>query len=242
MGEADVAFGPSRLCRCSGCTGGLRAGLPPSALLAARDRTPRGHPQVRPRGPSPSPDDPAVSRVAGAGLQVTLTPDPAAREREALRKATFIVATNALDPEQLCDQDLIAAYKAQSAVERGFAFLQDPLFLASSVFVKQPHRIMALAFIMVVCLLVYRLAEVRVRARLAATHETVPDQLRRPTARPTMRWLFQCFEGIDLHHMTLPEGPRTTQVLRLNAVHRLVLRLLGPAYVDRYLLSAESAK
>ena len=62
------------------------------------------------------------------------------------------------------------------------------------------------------------------------------------TARPTMRWLFQCFEGIDLHHMTLPEGLRTTQVLRLNAVHRLVLRLLGPAYEDRYLLSSETAK
>ena len=127
-------------------------------------------------------------------------------------------------------------------IKRGFAFLKDPLFLASSVFVKKPHRIMALAFIIVVCLLVYRLAEVRVRERLAATHETVPDQLRRPTARPTMRWLFQCFEGIDLHHMTLPQGPRSTQVLRLNAVHRLVVRLLGPAYEDRYLLSAESAK
>jgi hypothetical protein len=30
--------------------------------------------------------------------------------------------------------------------------------------------------------------------------------------------------------------------LRLNAVHRLVLRLLGPAYEVRYLLSSESAK
>ena len=57
---------------------------------------------------------------------------------------------------------------------------------------------------MVLCLLVYRLAEVRVRQRLAATQQTVPDQLRRPTTRPTMRWLFQCFEGIDLHHLTWP--------------------------------------
>ncbi len=175
-------------------------------------------------------------------VQVTLTPDPAAREREALRKATFIVATTVLDEATLPDREVSATSKAQSAVARGFAFLKDPLFLASSVFVKKPHRIMALAFIMVVCLLVYRLAEVRVRERLAATHETVPDQLRRPTARPTMRWLFHCFEGIDLHHMTLPQGPPLTQVLRLNAVHRLVLRLLGPAYEDRYLLSSESAK
>jgi transposase len=175
-------------------------------------------------------------------VQVTLTRDPAALEREALRRAAFIVATNVLDEATLPDREVIATYKAQSAVERGFAFLKDPLFLASSVFVKKPHRIMALAFIMVLCLLVYRLAEVRVRERLAATKATVPDQLRRPTTRPTMRWLFQCFEGIDLHHLTWPDGARHTQVLRLNAVHRLVLRLLGPAYEVRYLLSSESAK
>jgi transposase len=34
-------------------------------------------------------------------------------------------------------------------VERGFRFLKDPLFLASSVFVKKPERIMALSLIMV---------------------------------------------------------------------------------------------
>jgi transposase len=69
---------------------------------------------------------------------------------------------------------------------------------------------MVLAFLMVLCLLVYRLAELRVREHLAAAHETVPDQLRQLTTRPTMRWLFQCFEGIDLHHMTLPDGAQTT--------------------------------
>jgi hypothetical protein len=130
----------------------------------------------------------------------------------------------------------------EQTIERGFAFLKDPLFLASSVFVKKPTRIMALAFIMVLCLLVYRLAEVRVRQRLATTQATVPNQLRQPTARPTMRWLFQCFEGIDLHHLTLPDGIRITQTLRLGALHRQVLRLLGAAYENRYLVSVESAK
>jgi peptidoglycan/LPS O-acetylase OafA/YrhL len=60
-------------------------------------------------------------------------------------------------------------------VERGFTFLKDPLFLASSVFVKRPERIMALAFVMTLCLLVYKLVEVRVRQRLAETGQTVPD-------------------------------------------------------------------
>jgi hypothetical protein len=97
--------------------------------------------------------------------------------------------------------------------------LADPLFLASSVFVKKSQRIMAPVFIMVLCLLVYWLAEVH--ARLAVAQQSVTDQLRRPTTRLTMRWLFQCFEGIGLHHLTVPyHGPRTTQVLRLSAPHR----------------------
>jgi transposase len=40
-------------------------------------------------------------------------------------------------------------------VERGFSFLKDPLFLASSVFVKKPERIVALSLVMALCLLVY---------------------------------------------------------------------------------------
>jgi len=40
---------------------------------------------------------------------------------------------------------------------------------------------------MVLCLLIYRLAEYRLRARLAETEQTIPDQVHKPTARPTMR-------------------------------------------------------
>jgi transposase len=167
-------------------------------------------------------------------VRAQLQRDPAALEREVRRKAAFLIASNVLEVAALPDLELIQTYKAQSAVERGFAFLKDPLFLASSIFVKKPQRIMALAFVMVLCLLIYRLAEVRVRQQLAACDETVPDQLKRPTSRPTMRWLFQCFEGIDLHHMRSPDGTWTTQVLRLSTLHRQVLHLLGPAYENCY--------
>ncbi len=72
-------------------------------------------------------------------------------EQEAFRKACWIVGTNVLEPTVLSDQQLIATYKGQGSPERGFRFLKDPLFLASSVFVKKPERIMALSFIMVLC-------------------------------------------------------------------------------------------
>src|SRR6266568_3479529 len=59
---------------------------------------------------------------------------------EVLRKACWIVGTNVLEPAGLSDQNLIGTYKDQGGVERGFRFLKDPLFLASSVFVKKPER------------------------------------------------------------------------------------------------------
>jgi transposase len=91
--------------------------------------------------------------------------------------------------------------------------LKDPLFLASSVFVKNPERIVALSLVMVLCLLVYRLAEHRLREQLAATGQTVPNQVSKPTDRPTLRWIFQCFqcfqcfEGISLLTFPQPGGP-----------------------------------
>jgi transposase len=175
-------------------------------------------------------------------IQATLTRDPAALEREALRRAAYLVGTNLLDVQAWPDATVIDLYREQRVVERGFAFLKDPLFLASSVFVKRPERIMALAFVMTLCLLVYKLAEVRVRQRLAQTQQTVPDQARKLTARPTLRWLFQYFEGIDLLHIAQPDGSRVTEVLRLDKVHRLVLHLLGPAYENCYLVFQETAE
>jgi transposase len=147
-------------------------------------------------------------------IQAMVTVKQPQVEQEVRRKACFIVATNVLDESILSDQELVTTYKDQGSVERGFRFLKDPLFLASSVFVKKPERIVALGLIMVLCLLVYRLAEHRLRTRLAETEQTVPDQLNRPTARPTMRWIFQCFEGIELLHVYSAAGPQSL-VLRL---------------------------
>jgi transposase len=73
-------------------------------------------------------------------------------EEEAARKACWIIGTNVLEMAVLSDQQLVTMYKEQGGVERGFRFLKDPLFLASSVFVKKPERLIALSLIMVLCL------------------------------------------------------------------------------------------
>jgi hypothetical protein len=99
-------------------------------------------------------------------------------------------------------------------------------------FPRKPERIVALSLVMVLCLLVYRLAEHRLREQLAATGQTIPSQVNKPTNRPTMRWVFQCFEGIDLLHSR--PGQAVTLVLRVQPIHQQVLALLGPAYEEFY--------
>ena len=166
-------------------------------------------------------------------VQPTLTVLPEQSAREATRRACFIVGTNLLDAAVLSDEAVISTYREQGSVERGFRFLKDPLFLASSVFLKKPARIMALGFIMVLCLLVYRLAEHRLRTQLAAQHQTIPDQVGKPTARPTLRWVFQLFEGIDV--LTVRSAaPAVQQVLGRSPLHDRILALLGPAVVATY--------
>ncbi len=188
------------------------------------------HPQYVGKG-RPRKDTSPVSHQWQIVATVSINQEQVAQE--AFRNACWIVGTNVLEPTVLSDQQLIATYKGQGGAERGFRFLKDPLFLASSVFVKKPERIMALSFIMVLCLLVYRLAEVRLRARLAETQQTIPDQVHKPTARPTMRWVFQCFEGIELLHVQT-DAASLTIVLRLQPLHRLILALLGSLYEQIY--------
>jgi transposase len=166
-------------------------------------------------------------------VQAQVTLDQAQLEREVQRQARLLVATNVLAPLEVPDEQVIGTYKAQSGVERGFAFLKEPLFLAASVFLQKPERIMALSLVMVFCLLVCRLAEWRLRQQLAATDQTVPHQLKPPTARPTMRWMVECFEGISL--LTLPRpGGSQTLVHGLEPLHERVLSLLGPAVSTMY--------
>ncbi|VAW80995.1 Uncharacterized DUF4277-domain-containing protein, perhaps a transposase, partial [hydrothermal vent metagenome] len=118
-------------------------------------------------------------------------------------KGKFIIATNQLDEAELSNADLLDSYKGQQSVERGFRFLKDPLFMTSSVFLKKQERIVALSMIMCLCLLVYSLAQRLLRFRLHELNTTLPDQRGQPSSRPTMRWIFQIFEGVHvLLHQT----------------------------------------
>lgn len=169
--------------------------------------------------------------------------DPAADVKQKCRAGRFILATNVLrspeidtdtpapDSIALTADDILAEYKAQQGPERGFRFVKDPLFFTSSVFLKSPERIMTLGMIMGVCLLVYNLAQRKLRQALKATNETLPNQLGKLIENPTLRWIFQCFMAI---HLVIIDGQQ--QVVNLNENHRKILRFLGSASQEYYLL------
>src|SRR2546426_6816454 len=75
---------------------------------------------------------------------------------------------------------------------------------------------------MVLCLLVYRLAEHLLRRQLVATEQTLPNQINKPTNRPTMRWIFHCFEGIDLLHIRIGNTGTDRKSTRLNSSHLVI--------------------
>jgi transposase len=101
--------------------------------------------------------------------------DQKARERASDRKARFLVATNELSTDTLSDEALLATrHQGKAVPNAAFVSGTDPLFFASSVFVKKPSRIIALSFIMVLSLLIYRLAERRLRQRLQQNQQTIP--------------------------------------------------------------------
>ena len=142
-------------------------------------------------------------------------------------KGKFVLATNELDATLLDEATILSAYKAQNvSVERGFRFLKDPLFFASSLFLEKPQRIMALLMVMGLALLVYALAERWLRTELIKQNQTLVNQVGKPTQRPTLRRIFQVFEGIDV--LLTQQGEDIQRlVVNLKPIHYQILDLFG---------------
>ena len=141
----------------------------------------------------------------------------------------FILATNDLSGT-LTMAELLATYKAQQTVERGFRFLKSPEFLTSSLYLKKPERIEALLMVMTCSLMIYAALEHRIRKGLVAQGRSVPDMKKKPTQKPTARWIFLCFGGI--HEYSL--GGEPAQVTDINTVQETIIDVLGPRYRQIY--------
>jgi transposase len=164
-------------------------------------------------------------------VTATVVPVECEIEAQRIRCGRFILATNVLDSQQLSADDALREYKAQQGVERGFRFLKDPMFFTSSVFLKSPKRVAALGLIMALCLLVYNLGQRQLRLALAQAVQTIPSQLGKPNASPTLRWVFQCFMAV---HLVVVQGVK--QVVNLTDERQHILQFFSKACRRYYLI------
>ena len=115
-------------------------------------------------------------------------------------------------------------------------------FSCSSLYTVTPEQaqgnllIQGLLMVMTLALLVYSLTQRRLRQQLAAHNATIPNQIQQPTARPTLRWVFQLLEGI--HRVRVMVQGQVHDVIEgLNDVQITILRLFGDEVCRLYQIS-----
>jgi transposase len=149
------------------------------------------------------------------------------------QRSCFVLATN-VNKKNFDASEVLKNYKEQDHTEKGFAFLKKPEFFTSSLNLEKPGRIEAILMIMVLSLLVYSVAQRRLRKQLDERNQTVPDQLKKPIKNPTMRWIFQLFEGINFVKGTAINGTKTAFVYGMNPLRLQIVSLLGQNVLKIY--------
>lgn len=149
------------------------------------------------------------------------------REREKMGR--FILASNDLtiDPDTCLEY-----YKEQSSVERGFRFLKSDSFHVSEIYLENGNRIAALSMIMVLCLLIYSLAEWMVRTALKKNNSTIRNQMKKPTQKPTAKWIFYLFRRVREIGIIV-EGKHHTQILNYTDELQNIAKFFGRT-VEKY--------
>ena len=164
-----------------------------------------------------------------------------AAKQQAIKQSSCFVLRTTIPENEVCDADIITAYKNQNnTVEKGFRFLKDPLMFTSSFFVKKPERVMGLLMVMTLALLVYAIAQRRLHKALKELQETLPNQIRKETPKPTLRWIFQLLDGIELVKMHID---KTTHIVvsGLTALKRRILDYFGSSVRKMYGLDLQLA-
>jgi transposase len=111
--------------------------------------------------------------------------DVTACNREQERCGLFVLITTLKEMEKYPDREILSQYKGQQAVENVFKFIKDPT-LVGAYCLKNPERIVAFGYILLMAAQVYTILERVVRKNLDNPDEEPVEGLnRQKTKRPT---------------------------------------------------------
>ena len=126
-------------------------------------------------------------------LKFELTTDEEAIRKEKERLSCFVLITNLLD--EYSDAEILKEYKQQSSVETSFKFIKDPFYVGPA-YLKKPGRIKALAYVILIALLLFHLLERRVREALKQEEEPLLIPGKKKTFKPTGKKILQSLENM----------------------------------------------
>jgi transposase len=102
----------------------------------------------------------------------------------------------------------------------------------SEVYLENENRIAALAMIMVLCLMVYSITEWQFRNTLRTKNATIKDQYKKPTRKPSAKWLYFLFRRVRQID-EIVDNRRVCRILNYNPELVDIVHLLGPP-VEKY--------
>lgn len=136
----------------------------------------------------------------------------------------FVLITGILDEKLMDNRSILVEYKEQSSVETCFRVLKDPYFI-DELFIKKPKRVEALAYVMLIALMVLTLLERTVRENLKSEKEKIVVSGKRKTFTPTGLSIIEAFEYVQVN--VVFENGKWLRYCNLSANLMRILKLAG---------------
>ena len=163
-----------------------------------------------------------------APLELTYTIDWEQVQRDAELDGVYLLVAGG-PAAQLEDEQIFVEWKGQYKVEHCFRRVNG-IFLVGPVFLKKPHRIVSLIFLIMVGSLVAGLIQRQVRRVLAELQEPIRGLMPegRDNLRPTVERIFKAFAQYSLVRVKGTDGALLRcQFAKLDPVQRQILNVLG---------------
>ncbi|MCX9079342.1 MAG: IS1634 family transposase [Candidatus Methanoperedens sp.] len=153
--------------------------------------------------------------------------DVTACNREQERCGLFVLITTLKDMEKYPDREILSQYKGQQAVENVFKFIKDPT-LVGAYCLKNPERIVAFGYILLMAAQVYTILERVVRKNLENPDEEPVEGLnRQKTKKPTAYAIEYVLSAILVIRVQKKKSEEWILSKELNKNQKRILNLAG---------------
>jgi transposase len=81
--------------------------------------------------------------------------------------------------------------------------------------------------------MIYGISEYELRETLKATGDTIPSQTKKETAKPSMKWVYRLFHGVQVITLVFPTMVQKL-VINLKSVQKKIIKHFGKRAMEIY--------